>query len=113
MLGGGGLALLFAVPHLLYGEGLALGAGYDVATWLTEPGHTLGLIAALFLIRLAATCATLAGGGVGGLTHPSSSPARSSGGPSAWWSTTSRPPCSPWSASPPSSAPATARRWPA
>ncbi len=70
LLGGGALALLFAASHLLYGEGLALGAGYDVATWLTEPGHTLGLIAALFLIRLAATCATLAGGGVGGLFIP-------------------------------------------
>jgi CIC family chloride channel protein len=62
-----GLALLSA---RLFDDDLALGSGYRTLSWVTEPGHALPMIGALFALRLAATTATVAGGGVGGLFIP-------------------------------------------
>jgi CIC family chloride channel protein len=62
-----GLAIL---SERLFDADLALGSGYRTLSWVTEPGHTLPLIGALFALRLAATTATVAGGGVGGLFIP-------------------------------------------
>jgi CIC family chloride channel protein len=63
----GGLAL--SSSHL-FGDTLTLGSGYRTLDWLTTPGRSLGLIIALFVYRLAATTATVAGGGAGGLFIP-------------------------------------------
>ena len=54
----------------VFGDDLALGSGYRTMAWVTEPGHSLALVVALFVLRLAATAATVAGGGVGGLFVP-------------------------------------------
>jgi CIC family chloride channel protein len=64
------LALLLAASNAIYGDGLSSGPGYRTLDWVTEPGHSLPLIVGLFAFRLAATSATLAGGGVGGLFVP-------------------------------------------
>jgi CIC family chloride channel protein len=65
------LAALALVSLRLFDETLTLGSGYRTVEWVTEPaGHGLGLILALFALRLAATATTVAGGGVGGLFVP-------------------------------------------
>jgi CIC family chloride channel protein len=64
------LALLFGISRGLTGESLSLGSGYEVIIWLGTDEHALWLLAAVFVIRLLATAATLAGGGVGGLFIP-------------------------------------------
>lgn len=51
------------------GESLTTGSGYLVIEWLGEP-HTVWLLGAVFLLRMLATAATLAGGGVGGVFIP-------------------------------------------
>jgi H+/Cl- antiporter ClcA len=67
---GATLAGLYALTYAVYGEGYSLGAGYTVIEWATRPDQTIGLIALLFVIRLAAVSTTVAGGGVGGLFVP-------------------------------------------
>ena len=67
---GAAMAALALVSERLFGATLATGSGYQTLEWVTEPDHALPLIAALFTIRLLATSATLAGGGVGGLFVP-------------------------------------------
>lgn len=69
-LGGLTLAALFGLSYEVYGSGLSFGAGYTTVEWVTQPGHALGLIALLFVIRMVAVGATVAGGGVGGLFIP-------------------------------------------
>ncbi|MEM1333539.1 MAG: chloride channel protein [Actinomycetota bacterium] len=51
------------------GESLTLGSGFEVIRWLGEE-HAVWLLAAVFLLRMVATGATLAGGGVGGVFIP-------------------------------------------
>lgn len=51
------------------GEALSVGAGYEVIAWLGEE-HALWLLVAVFFLRMFATAATLAGGGVGGVFIP-------------------------------------------
>lgn len=51
------------------GESLSLGSGFEVIRWLGDE-HAVWLLAAVFLLRMAATGATLAGGGVGGVFIP-------------------------------------------
>jgi CIC family chloride channel protein len=63
------LAVIFLIGRGLTGESLTLGPGYDVIAWLGEE-HALWLLIAVFVLRLLATSATLAGGGVGGLFIP-------------------------------------------
>lgn len=51
------------------GESLTLGSGYEVFAWLFEP-RAVWVLVAVFFLRLLATAATQAGGGVGGLFIP-------------------------------------------
>ncbi len=51
------------------GESLTLGSGYEVFAWLFEP-QALWVLATVFFLRMFATAATLAGGGVGGVFIP-------------------------------------------
>lgn len=67
---GAGLAALAVASQSVFGDDLALGAGYRTLDWVTDPSHSLALIAALFAFRLAATAVTVGGGGVGGLFIP-------------------------------------------
>jgi CIC family chloride channel protein len=67
---GTALAVLALVSETLFGDDLALGAGYRTLDWVTEPNHALPAIGALFAVRVLATTATVAGGGVGGLFIP-------------------------------------------
>ncbi len=67
---GGALCALALVSARLFGLDLALGSGYRTLEWVTQPDHSLPLIGALFALRLLATTATVAGGGVGGLFIP-------------------------------------------
>lgn len=64
------LAGLLICSNLMFGEGLSSGSGYRTLEWVTEPGHSIALVLALLAFRVAATSATLAGGGVGGLFIP-------------------------------------------
>ncbi len=70
LVGGGIIALLALASDRLFDEPLATGSGYRTLEWVTEPGHALGLIGALFTIRILSTAATVGGGGVGGLFVP-------------------------------------------
>lgn len=75
--GGGTLALLYFVTRTITAEGwdpskgesLTLGPGYEVFFWLAEE-HALWILVAVFVLRMCATAATLAGGGVGGVFIP-------------------------------------------
>ena len=67
---GAALAGLLLTSNLVFGEGLSSGSGYRTLEWVTEPGHSITLVLALLAFRVAATSATLAGGGVGGLFVP-------------------------------------------
>ncbi|MFK8022704.1 MAG: chloride channel protein, partial [Ilumatobacter sp.] len=51
------------------GESLSLGSGYEVIAWVAEP-RAVWLLVAIFVLRMCATAATLAGGGVGGVFIP-------------------------------------------
>ncbi|MFN3257613.1 MAG: chloride channel protein [Ilumatobacter sp.] len=71
------LGALFLVTRILTadgwnpadGESLTLGSGYEVFFWLGEE-QALWLLVAVFVLRMCATAATLAGGGVGGVFIP-------------------------------------------
>jgi CIC family chloride channel protein len=68
-----GLALAgyVVVARVVLGtDGLTLGAGYNAIQWAIDPSRALWLVAALALLRAAASSTTLAGGGVGGLFIP-------------------------------------------
>jgi len=67
---GAALALLFVVGEALTGEPLVLGSGYQVLTWVADPGRSAWALLALLVLRGLATSATVAGGGVGGLFIP-------------------------------------------
>lgn len=64
------LGALFLAGRGLTGTNLTLGAGYDSLRWALDPEHSVLLIIALATLRVAATAATVAGGGVGGLFIP-------------------------------------------
>jgi CIC family chloride channel protein len=67
---GGTIAGLFAIGRALTGESLVLTPGYGVVTWALDPKRSIGILAAILLLRCLATGATVAGGGVGGLFVP-------------------------------------------
>jgi CIC family chloride channel protein len=69
-LAGGAIALLFAAGRGLTGESLVLTPGYGVVTWALQPDRSVPLLLAILLLRCAATGATIAGGGLGGLFVP-------------------------------------------
>lgn len=64
------LAGLLLASNAIFGEGLSSGSGYRTLEWVTQPDHSFMLVVALLGFRVAATTATLAGGGVGGLFVP-------------------------------------------
>lgn len=69
LLGGGTMAALAIGSHEAFGESLTLGPGTESMAWVVQD-RTLQLIALLFVLRAAATAATLVAGGVGGLFIP-------------------------------------------
>ncbi|MBW3590285.1 MAG: chloride channel protein [Actinobacteria bacterium] len=68
--GGAALGGLALTADFLFGSPLTLGPGYDNLTWALDPSRTVVLVSGLFLLRAAATIATVAGSGVGGLFIP-------------------------------------------
>ena len=52
------------------GEDLTLGPGYDTIAWALDPDHGAWLVFLVFVLRCAATTATVGGGGAGGLFIP-------------------------------------------
>ncbi len=69
LIGGTSLALLAYISHEAFDEALTLGPGTDAMAWVVQD-RALRLIALLFVLRIAATMATLLAGGVGGLFIP-------------------------------------------
>ncbi|MCU1396628.1 MAG: putative H(+)/Cl(-) exchange transporter [Ilumatobacteraceae bacterium] len=69
---GAGVALgaMYAAGRLLTGESLIAGAGYHVLAWAQDPTRSIWVLLAILGLRCAATSATVAGGGVGGLFIP-------------------------------------------
>lgn len=53
-----------------FDEPVHLGPGYLAIEWATQPAASLWLIGGLFAVRAIATCASIGGGGVGGLFIP-------------------------------------------
>jgi CIC family chloride channel protein len=70
---GAGLCLVVigAIALHVYGAALPLGPGYNAIRLATRGQLGVGLLAALFVLKLFATTATAAGNGVGGLFFPS------------------------------------------
>jgi CIC family chloride channel protein len=64
------LAAIFATGWALTGESLTIGPGYDAIDWALDPSHATWLVIAVLGLRCAATVATVAGGGAGGLFIP-------------------------------------------
>ncbi len=64
------LAALFVICRLATGESLTVGPGYQTIDWALDPNRTTWLVLAVLLLRCAATLATVAGGGTGGLFIP-------------------------------------------
>jgi CIC family chloride channel protein len=64
------LGLLVVASEAVANQPLSLGPGYETQLWVSDASIELWAIAALFAIRAAATTATLAGGGAGGLFIP-------------------------------------------
>ncbi len=52
------------------GRAFSLGPGYRAVEWALDPQRSLGIIAVLATVRVVATTASVAGGGVGGLFVP-------------------------------------------
>ena len=69
-LAGAALGALFVAGRGLGVANPTLGPGYDTLRWALEPGRSIPVLLALAALRLAATSATLAGGGVGGVFIP-------------------------------------------
>jgi CBS domain-containing protein len=69
LIGGATMGALAVASHEAFGESLTLGPGSDAMAWVVHD-RTLQLIALLFVMRVAATAATLIAGGVGGLFIP-------------------------------------------
>ncbi|MEM9202575.1 MAG: chloride channel protein [Actinomycetota bacterium] len=67
--GGVVMAALAVGSNEAFGESLTLGPGTESMAWVVQD-RTLQLIALLFVVRVAATAATLVAGGVGGLFIP-------------------------------------------
>lgn len=70
LLGGAALGGLAFSADFLLGSPLTLGPGYDNLTWALDPSQTVPAVLGLFLLRAAATIATVGGAGVGGLFIP-------------------------------------------
>lgn len=64
------LGALAVASDVLFDEPLSLGPGVSVVDWLAEEPRALWLIGLVFVVRVLATTATVAGGGTGGLFIP-------------------------------------------
>lgn len=69
VIGGSTLSLLALLSVRIFDEPLTLGPGVGVVEWLVDD-PTLELVAIIFVLRIAATLATILGGGTGGLFIP-------------------------------------------
>jgi CIC family chloride channel protein len=67
---GAALAGLFVVARAIAGTNLTTGPGYDTIRWALDPTRGTWLVLAALLLRMVATSAAVAGGGVGGLFVP-------------------------------------------
>lgn len=65
-----GLVLALLASHHLSGQTLSVGPGYRTINWALRPGHALGVLVAIFAIRMLATALAVGAGGVGGLFVP-------------------------------------------
>lgn len=65
-----GLGALAVVSNAVYDEPFTLGPGYGAIEWASDPREGLFAVAALFLLRGAATILTIGGGGAGGVFIP-------------------------------------------
>jgi chloride channel protein, CIC family len=70
LVAGAALAGIFVVGRIATGEDLTLGPGYDTIAWALDPHHGAWLVFLVFVLRCAATTATVGGGGAGGLFIP-------------------------------------------
>lgn len=61
---------MVVAADLIFDDAITLGPGFEAVAWLREGDRSLGLIAGLFALQLAATMTTIAGGGTGGLFIP-------------------------------------------
>jgi CIC family chloride channel protein len=64
------LAATVVLGEALGGTELTLGPGYQALTWALDPDRAVLAIVALATLRVAGTCATVGGGGTGGLFIP-------------------------------------------
>ncbi|MBV9952246.1 MAG: chloride channel protein [Acidimicrobiia bacterium] len=64
------LATTILLADALGGSELAIGPGYGALSWALDPKRAVLAIAALATLRVAGTCATVGGGGTGGLFIP-------------------------------------------
>lgn len=64
------LAALVVASDAVFDQPLANGPGYRAITWALDPSRGVPLLLALFAVRMLATAATIAGGGVGGTFVP-------------------------------------------
>ena len=67
---GAALAGIFVVARTASGRNLTTGPGYDTIRWALDPTRSLWIVGVILVLRCAATSATVAGGGVGGLFIP-------------------------------------------
>lgn len=70
VLAGVALAGIYALGRGLTGTPIAIASGTAVIDWAIEPGHAVGLLVAVFLLRAIGPAVSIAGGGVGGLFIP-------------------------------------------
>ena len=70
VLAGVALAGIYALGRGLTGKPIAIASGNSVIDWAIEPGHAVGLLIAVFLLRAIGPAVSIAGGGVGGLFIP-------------------------------------------
>jgi CIC family chloride channel protein len=64
------LVAIFVLARALTGENVTTGPGYTTVQWALEPSRGVWLLAAVLVLRCAATTVAVAGGGVGGLFIP-------------------------------------------
>lgn len=70
LVAGTALAGLYAAGRGLTGAPVALASGNSVIDWAIEPGHAVGVLIGVLLLRSVGPAVSIAGGGVGGLFIP-------------------------------------------
>ncbi len=67
---GAAMAGVLLLGHAVAHDSITIGVGYGAIRWALEPNHAAWIILTVMLLRIVATAATVAGGGVGGLFIP-------------------------------------------